>query len=235
MTRAVILAGGRGTRLRPYTLSLPKPLMPIVDKPILEIIIHQLAQSGFDHLTLAVNHQAELLKAYFGDGSRWNVRIGYSLEAEPLSTMAPLRLIGDLPDNFLVMNGDILTDLDCRAFLETHVASGDIFTIAAADRKETIDYGVLEIATDNRLCGFSEKPSIPFTVSMGVYCASRKVLEFIPPGRPFGFDGLMLELIARDQSVRVVRHNGYWVDIGRPDDYEQAVKDWPRLSKALGQ
>jgi hypothetical protein len=140
MNRAVILAGGRGTRLRPYTVSLPKPLMPIVDHPILEIIIRQLARAGFEHVTLTVNYQAEIFRAYFGDGSKWRIRIDYSLETQPLSTMGPLRLIPDLPNDFLVMNGDVLTDLDFRAFLSEHTQGRRLFSISAAAREQRIDY-----------------------------------------------------------------------------------------------
>jgi NDP-mannose synthase len=234
MTRAIILAGGRGTRLRPYTVSLPKPLMPIVDLPILEIIIRQLSRRGFDHITLAVNHQAELLKAYFNDGSRWQVRIDYSLETQPLGTMGPLRLIADLPEHFLVMNGDILSDLNYDAFLGQHVAEGRLFTIAAAGREQKIDYGVLQISDDQHLRSFEEKPSIPYLVSMGIYGANRRVLDFIPAGVPFGFDQLVVDLLAKREPVRVEPHYGYWLDIGRPDDYEKAINDWPQMSAELG-
>src|ERR1700733_1158811 len=143
--RAVVLAGGAGTRLWPYTVVLPKPLMPIGDYPILEVIIRQLVRQGFTHVTLAVNHQANILKAFFEDGNRWDVRIDYSLERKPRSTIAPLALISDLPENFLLMNGDVLTDLDLSGFLERHVACERLFTIAAARRWQQIDYGVLQI------------------------------------------------------------------------------------------
>ena len=235
MTRAVILAGGRGTRLRPYTVSLPKPLMPIVDQPILEIIIRQLAQSGFDHLTLAVNHQAELLKAYFGDGGRWGVRIDYSLETKPLSTMGPLLLVPSLPEDFLVMNGDILTDLNFSLLLKNHIAGRQLFTVSAIKREQKIDYGVLHVTGNLQLGDFQEKPTIPYLVSMGVYCASRRVLEFIPHDKPFGFDDLMMQLLAKDIPVKVVEHPGYWLDIGRPEDYERAVEEWPRLAGSIRQ
>ena len=128
--RAVILAGGRGTRLRPYTVVLPKPLMPIGDHPILEVIVRQLAAKGFERITMAVNHQANLIKAFFGDGSQWGVRIDYSMESQPLSTIAPLALIPELPDHFLLMNGDILTDLDLGSFWNAHVSADRTFTIS---------------------------------------------------------------------------------------------------------
>jgi NDP-sugar pyrophosphorylase family protein len=232
--RAVILAGGRGTRLKPYTISLPKPLMPVGDKPILEIIVRQLAGHGINHITLAVNYHAELLRAYFADGRKWNVHIDYSLEPEPLSTMGPLKLIPDLPNVFLVINGDILTDLNYAEFVRVHESEGALFTISAAARDQKIDYGVLEIDQNNFLQGFHEKPSIPYLVSMGIYCLDRRVLDWIPTSRPFGFDNLMIELLSQGQPVRVVPHNGYWSDIGRPDDYSKVIEDWPTLSKSLG-
>src|SRR5690606_5708910 len=142
--RAVILAGGRGTRLKPYTVVLPKPLMPIGDYPILEVVVRQLTRCGFDHITLAVNHQAELIKAFFGDGHRWGLNIDYSLEDQPLATMGPLKLISDLPQDFLVMNGDILTDMDFGKFHDEHVNQGNLFTISSYRREHGIDYGVLE-------------------------------------------------------------------------------------------
>ena len=159
--RAVILVGGKGTRLKPYTVVLPKALMPIGDFPILEVIIRQLAGYGFGHITLAVNHQAELIEAFFSDGSKWGVKIDYSLEDQPLSTMGPLKLIKDLPENFLVMNGDVLTDLDFAEFHDLHVKSGSIFTISSYVRDHKVDYGVLETDGSGNLSGFNEKTENP--------------------------------------------------------------------------
>src|SRR5947209_19179206 len=164
--RAVILAGGRGTRLRPYTVVLPKPLMPIGDFPILEVIVRQLARAGFGRITMAVNQQAELIKAFFQDGAKWGLRIDYSLEDKPLGTMGPLRLIGDLPAHFLVMNGDVLTDLDFAAFFEAHSSTNSLFTISSYVREHKIDYGVLGTA-DQVLRDFKEKPTASYEVSMG--------------------------------------------------------------------
>jgi NDP-sugar pyrophosphorylase family protein len=231
--RAVILAGGKGTRLRPYTVVLPKPLMPLGEYPILEVIVRQLARSGFAHLTLAVNHQAELIKAFFGDGAKWGVKIDYSLEDRPLGTMGPLRLIGDLPERFLVMNGDILTDLDYRVFFDAHGAHGELFSIASFVREELVDYGVLQPDAAGVLRGFTEKPRVSYEVSMGIYMLSKRVLEHIPADAPFGFDHLMLKLIAAGSPARLRRHAGYWLDIGRPADYAQAIDDFDRLRAGL--
>jgi NDP-mannose synthase len=189
MNRAVILAGGRGTRLRPYTVSLPKPLMPIVDHPILEIIIRQLARAGFEHVTLTVNYQAEIFRAYFGDGSKWRIRIDYSLETQPLGTMGPLRLIPDLPNDFLVMNGDVLTDLDFRAFLSEHTQGRRLFSISAAAREQRIDYRVLHVGRDGLLSAFQEKPITAYLVSMGIYALNRRVLDSVTILRPFNVYG----------------------------------------------
>jgi len=227
--RAIVLAGGKGTRLRPYTVVLPKPLMPIGEFPILEVIIRQLAWSGFDHVTLAVNHQAEIIRAFFQDGARWGIKIDYSLENKPLSTMAPLRLISDLPENFLVMNGDILTDLRFADFHDEHVARNDIFTISAHRREQKIDYGVLEVGEGGRMSGFTEKPMTKYLVSMGVYMANRRVLDFIPEGCSYGFDSLMLDLLGAGNPPRVSEFTGYWLDIGRPDDYVQAIDEFDQM------
>lgn len=233
MRRAVILAGGKGTRLRPYTVALPKPLMPIGEYPILEVIIRQLRSLGFGHITLAVNHQADLFRAFFGGGERWGITIDYSLELMPLSTMGPLKLIPDLPEHFLVMNGDILSDVDYRAFLDAHTVEDRLFTISAARREQKIDYGVLHVSSDNRLTGFEEKPCLPFMVSMGVYAVSRRVLDTIPAGQAYGFDNLVLDFLKADRPVSIVPHDGYWLDIGRPDDYQRAVDEWPEFSQRL--
>ena len=227
--RAVILAGGKGTRLRPYTVVLPKPLMPIGEFPILEVIIRQLVQHGFDHVTLAVNHQAEIIRAFFQDGTKWGIRIDYSLEDKPLSTMAPLRLIKDLPENFLVMNGDVLTDLNFSDLYEEHVIRNNIFTISSYVREQHIDYGVLEKDAEGFLSGFREKPKSSYLVSMGVYMVSRRIIEFIPEGKSYGFDNLMLDLIAAKQPATVREFGGYWLDIGRPDDYMQAIEEFDQM------
>ncbi len=229
--RAIILAGGKGTRLRPYTVALPKPLVPVGDTPILEIVIRQLARHGFDHITMAVNHQAEIIKAFFQDGSKWGLRIDYSLEDRPLSTMAPLKLVRDLPAHFLVMNGDILTDLDYAAFHDDHVERDGIFTISSYLREELIDYGVLDTDATGRLVGFREKPRHAYQVSMGVYMVSRRVLDEIPDGVPFGFDHLMHSLIGSSMPPDIRLHEGYWLDIGRPDDYARAVEEYERDSR----
>lgn len=234
--RAVILAGGKGTRLRPYTVVLPKPLMPIGEFPILEVIIRQLVQHGFDHVTMAVNHQAEIIKAFFQDGQKWGVKIDYSLEDRPLSTMAPLRLIPDLPENFLVMNGDILTDLSFSDLHEEHVSKNNIFTISSYVREQKIDYGVLQTDASGYLAGFTEKPKKQYLVSMGVYMASRRIMNFIPEGKAYGFDNLMLDLIQSKQPASVRKFNGYWLDIGRPDDYMQAIEEFEQMkSRFLGE
>ena len=229
--RAVILAGGKGSRLRPYTVVLPKPLMPIGEYPILEVVIRQLAFYGFNHITLAVNHQADIIKSYFNSGDKWGVLIDYSLERIPLGTMGPLKLIKDLPDNFLVMNGDVLTDLDFEQFYEYHVNNNQIFTISSCQRTQRSEYGVLETDEDGMIFGFQEKPVVAYEVSMGVYMLSKRVLRNIPEGQAHGFDELMLDFIKAKMPVLVKRHKGCWLDIGRPDDYMQAIDMYEKNSE----
>lgn len=222
--RAIILAGGRGTRLKPYTIAIPKPLVPIGDKPILEIILHQLKMNGFRHITIAVNHMAEIIKAFCGDGSRWGIKIDYTMEAKPLSTMGPLKLIPDLPDDFLVMNGDVLTDLDLTKLYDFHVQNGNKFTIASYRRTDIIDYGVLTKNEQNMLIRFEEKPSYEFLVSMGVYIVNKIIIDYIPENTFFGFDHLMKLLIDKAEYPGIYEYRGSWLDIGRPEDYEKALK-----------
>lgn len=224
--RAVILAGGKGTRLRPYTVVLPKPLMPLGDYPILEVIVRQLVNSGFDHITMTVNHQADLIKTFFGDGEKWGVKIDYSLEDKPLSTMGPLTLIKDLPEDFLVMNGDILTDMDYGAFYNAHTEQKNIFTVSSYVRDHVNLYGVLEMDENKKLIDFHEKPVTRFEVSMGIYMLNKAVLEFIPYNQPYGFDVLMLDMIKGGKNATVRKFEGYWLDIGRPDDYMQAIEEF---------
>ncbi|MBK9193329.1 MAG: NTP transferase domain-containing protein [Crocinitomicaceae bacterium] len=227
--RAVILAGGKGTRLRPYTVVLPKPLMPVGEYPILEVIIRQLAHFGFNRITITVNHQADLIRSFFGNGEKWNIKIDYSLEDKPLSTMGPLTLIPDLPENFLVMNGDILTDLDFAQFYSEHVKRKSLFSISAARREQVNLYGVLEKNNANHLTGFFEKPKHSFLVSMGIYMVNKETLKSIPENQSFGFDHLMLNFLEEQKDVYVDEFNGYWLDIGRPDDYMQAIEEFESM------
>jgi NDP-sugar pyrophosphorylase family protein len=231
--RAVVLAGGKGSRLRPYTVVLPKPLMPIGEYPILEVIVRQLVHFGFRRITLAVNHQAEIVKAFFQDGSKWGASIDYSLETEPLSTIAPLKLIPDLPENFLLLNGDVLTDLDLNHFYARHVKNARLFTVSAARRQHVIDYGVLETDESGRLSGFREKPSHEYLVSMGIYGVNRRVLDLVPDAGRYGFDDLMTGMLGAGMPVDVEPFAGEWLDIGRPDDYIQAIETFEQKRHRL--
>lgn len=229
--RAVILAGGKGTRLKPFTYVLPKPLVPVGDLPILEIVIRQLKNYGFEHITMAVNHQAEIIKAFFGNGAKWNLKIDYSLEDKPLSTMGPLKLINDLPEDFLVMNGDILTDINYSDYFKMHVADKQIFTILAKKREDKVEYGILETNTKDELTGFKEKPINSYLVSSGIYIINKEVLNIIPENVAFGFDNLMLKLLKLNIKVNVKTIDNYWLDIGRPDDYEIATDVFTKNKK----
>lgn len=224
--RAVILAGGKGTRLAPYTVVLPKPLMPIGEYPILEVIVRQLAYYDFDHITMAVNHQAEIIQAFFDDGKKWGLKIDYSIEDKPLSTMGPLKLIKDHPDDVLVMNGDILTNLDYRNFFSFHVENENIFTVSSFNRRQKNEFGVLKVNEQGTLTGFEEKPYVNYVVSMGIYMLNKKVLDIIPDDQEYGFDDIMNEMLSKKMRVAVKNFSGYWLDIGRPDDYRQAIEEF---------
>jgi NDP-sugar pyrophosphorylase family protein len=233
--RAIILAGGKGTRLRPFTTLIPKPLVPLGGRySILEIVLMQLKKAGFTHVTLAVNHLSNLIMAYFGDGSRLGLKLDYSLENEPLSTIGPITLIEDLPENFLVMNGDILCDLDYRAFFLDHVSKGCDVSVSAYQREVKVDFGVLKYDEENRLTAFQEKPVYHLDVSMGIYCINRKLIESLPHGMPYGFDNLMVDGLEKDTDIWIRPFSGYWLDIGRPDDYQYADDNFDALAGRLG-
>ena len=221
--RAIILAGGKGTRLRPYTVVLPKPLMPIGDYSILEVIIRQLVFYKFTQITLAVNFHADIFKAFFGNGAKWGTKIDYSLETVPLGTMGPLGIMKNLPENFLVMNGDVLTDINFQNIFKRHVKNRNIFTIPTHIRTQKVDYGVLELSKTGKLTGFKEKPELKYNVSMGVYIANKSILKYITRGKPYGFDDLVLALIKAKKYPAVIPYHGNWLDIGRPDDYMLAI------------
>ncbi len=230
---AVILAGGKGTRLKPYTTVLPKPLVPIGEKAILEILLSGLKKSGVTTVYLCVNHFAELIMAFLGDGSKLGLEIKYVLEDKPLGTVAPIKLIKDLPDDFLVMNGDLLTNLDFRELYDMHVNARSLLTVSTYQRTTKIDFGVIDMDKDkDTVIGFREKPVFDFEVSMGVYAMNRKVLDFVPFNEPFGFDNLMLKMLEMKQPISVNRFKGYWLDIGRPEDYEKACEDYEQVFKS---
>lgn len=222
--QAVILAGGKGTRLYPYTVTFPKPLVPIDDIPILEIVVRQLKSAGFTKLTMAVGHLAELIIAYFGNGDKFGLEITYSREDEPLGTAGPLRLIDGLQDApFLVMNGDLLTSIDYSALWDYHTRQSNLVTIASHTRQVQIDLGVLACNDDEILTDYIEKPSYDYRVSMGIYIFSPAALNYIPLGQYFDFPTLIHELLRDGKRVGVYPFTGYWLDIGRPDDYARAI------------
>jgi NDP-sugar pyrophosphorylase family protein len=224
--RAVILAGGKGTRLAPYTTIFPKPLMPINDMPILEIVIRQLQRHGFDNLTLAVGYLAELLMAYCGDGGKFGVKLNYSREENPLGTAGPLALIPNLNETFLVMNGDLLTTIDYNALFQYHRERGALATIACYQRSVKIDFGVIEASPDNWITNYIEKPTQHYSVSMGVYIFEPEIMNYIPNGEYLDLPDLVKKLLAAQKGVNVFKFDGYWLDIGRHDDYEKAIAEF---------
>lgn len=232
--KAVILAGGKGTRLKPYTTIFPKPLMPINDKPILEIVIRQLKSYGIDEIILAVGHLAELITAFFGDGSKFGVKIEYSREDKPLGTVGCLGLIKDeLHEPFLMMNGDVLTTLDYSDLIDYHRRNGAIATIALNKRNVYIDFGVVELDCDSRIVNYTEKPDIGYLVSMGVYVFGPRVLRYIRPNEYLDFPDLIKELISNGENVKGYVYDGFWLDIGRPDDYQRANNEIDKIYDKL--
>ena len=230
---AVILAGGRGTRLAPFTTVLPKPLMPIGDCSILEVVIQQLSATGFTKVKLSVGYLAHLIEAVFGDGSQYGVEIEYLREAEPRGTAGVLGDLADQPASFIVMNGDILTTLDYRALYQAHADAGNAMTISTHHRSVRSDYGVLhlggEAGSTRLVTGWEEKPEQSHVVSMGIYVVDPAVCALVPQGGRMDIPDLVLALMGDGKPVGAYPYDGLWLDIGRHDDYELAIAEYEKL------
>jgi NDP-mannose synthase len=227
--KAVVLAGGKGTRLSPYTKILPKPLVPIGDMPILEVLLRQLKQAGVDEVVITVGYLAGILQAFFQDGSRLGLHITYSFEKIPLGTAGPLSLIEGLNESFMVVNGDVLTTLKLSDLIQAHLEQNAMATIAVHRRTVHIDFGVVKSDGDHRIVGYREKPTFEYLVSMGVYVFAPGVLAHIPYNQYLDFPDLVKKLIRAGEKVIGFPYEGYWQDLGRPDDYEHASQDFESM------
>ena len=228
--KAVVLAGGKGTRLAPYTYILPKPMMPIGDRAILEVLLGQMSRAGIKEVTLAVGHLAGLMESFFKDGSQYNLKIDYALETNPLGTAGPLVFIEGLDDTFLVCNGDILTLLDINQLVAFHKKQNAICTIASHQRTHKINLGVIEhVANSNQVSGYIEKPTMNFLVSMGIYIFEPRALDFIPKGEYFDFPNLVNALLSAGERVACYPYDGYWRDLGNTDDFIAANEDFESM------
>ncbi len=224
--KALILAGGKGRRLRPYTTTIPKPLMPIGDKAILEIVVQQLKQCGFKDIIISIGHLGELIMAFFNDGSKYDVNIEYIKEEKPLGTAGPLSLLRDeIDENFLMMNGDVLTDLDYLKLMDYHKKKNNIATVSLNKRIINIDFGVTEINEYDQIIGYKEKPVIDYLVSMGVYIFDKRIFEYVEDYKYFDLPDLIKKLINNGETVNGYIFDGYWLDIGRHDDFERANRE----------
>lgn len=228
--KAVILAGGKGTRLAPYTTIFPKPLVPIGNMPIIDIVVRQLYVHGFNDIVISVGYLSELIRAYFLNSStdKWP-NISFVKEEKPLGTAAALSLIGDLEDTFLVMNGDILTTLDYAAFFKNHKESGAALSIAIRKKEVNINLGVVQVDNDNQLVNYIEKPIEEFWVSMGIYCYEPRVLSYLVRGVYLDFPTLVMRLKEHKERINCYISNDYWMDIGRHEDYVEAIEYFNKM------
>ncbi|MBN1932409.1 MAG: NTP transferase domain-containing protein [Desulfobacterales bacterium] len=228
---AVILAGGKGTRLRPFTVNFPKPLMPVNDKPILEIVIRQLKRNGFKDIIIATGHMDEMIRLYFQDGRKFGVNITYSREEKPLGTAGPLYCLrNSLKKTFLLMNGDVLTDINFEDLLNFHKKNRNQATIGLTRRMVHIDFGVVSLNENQEFKEWSEKPDVEYLVSMGIYFMEPEVIAQIPPGKFYNLPDLIVKMKKDKMMVKGFLHNGYWLDIGRPEDYEKACNEFESLN-----
>lgn len=221
---AIVLAGGKGTRLLPYTAVFPKPLVPLGDKPVLEVLLRQLSRAGVTRVVLAVNHLHHLIRAFCGDGEKFGVQIEYCLEDQPMGTAGPLSLMLDkLEDDFIVANGDLLTDFNIASMIDSHLQKGSAASIAVFERQISIEFGLIETDENMRLTGYREKPVWPHLVSMGLYMFSRNAVEkHLRTAEHLDMPDLIKQLVADGVAVDCIRQDCSWLDIGQPADYARA-------------
>jgi NDP-sugar pyrophosphorylase family protein len=225
--KTVILAGGKGKRLYPYTTNFPKALMPINDKPILEIVICYLKKFGIRNVIISTGHLEELIRAFFGDGKKFGVKIEYSKEETQLGTAGPLSLLKNkLKDTFILMNSDVISDIDLNEFYHFHVMTKSKITIAVSRREAFIDFGVIRVNNKNEFSGWDEKPVLNYNVSTGIYLIEPEILKYVPKNTPLDIPDFIFKLNSKKIKIGCYLHKGYWLDIGRPEDYEKACTDW---------
>lgn len=228
---AVIQAGGKGVRLRPYTMLLPKPLMPVGDLPVIEVIVKWLRRWGVTKTYMTVGYLGHLIRALCGDGNQWGIQIDYNQEPEPLGTIGALKLLKEnLTETFFNINSDLITDLNLRALRAFHVKHGGLVTVAVTERIVKTELGVFEVEND-KMVDFHEKPTMKYLASCGVYCMEPEILDLIPNGSPFGFDDLMNTMLHKKMPVWLYRHDGLWLDIGREEDYKSVQQSFMKEYK----
>lgn len=233
--KAIVQAGGKGTRLRPYTLVLPKPLVPVGGYPVIEILLKWLRRNGIDEGYITLGYLGNLIRAVCDDGQKFGMPIRYVQEETPLNTVGALKLIGSdvLTETFLSLNGDVITDLNLREMIRFHKKHGGLLTVATATKPISVDLGVLELDGSDTVTGFREKPTLTYAVSMGIYCMEPAILDLIPDKVAFGFDDLMHTMLDKNLPVHAYRHNGMWMDIGRPEDYIQAQEIFEKNESSI--
>lgn len=220
--QAVILAGGQGVRLRPYTISIPKPLLPIGDIPILEVVLRQLKHFGFNDVVLSLNYLADLMMAFFQSGEKLGLNISYSIEDRVLGTAGPISIIDELEDTFLVTNGDLLTNINYNDFWRFHKDNGNDVSISIYRKEVKIDLGVIR-SEDGILLDYIEKPTYYFDVSMGIYVLDRSVLDFLPRNERKDLPDLIMDLKKAGMKIGCYYGDYDWLDIGRLDDFDKAM------------
>lgn len=223
--KAVILAGGKGVRLKPYTTHFPKPLMPVGDKPILEILIQKLKEALITDIIITTGHLSEMIHVLMGDGNKMGVKINYSLEDKPLGTAGPLDLLrNDLTEDFILINGDVVSDLNFSEMIKFHKKNKNVATIGSVERTVFVDFGLVKLDNENKYLGWEEKPTLKYLVSMGIYILNPKALCQLPKEEFFNIPDLIEALFNNNEKVMGYIHRGYWLDIGRREDYESACK-----------
>ena len=226
--KAVILAGGLGTRLQPFTQIIPKPMLPVGDRSVLEIQIAHLKDCGVEEIVFATNYKSDLVNSYFGDGSKFGVKLTHSVEQKKLGTCGPLSLLKEkLVEPFIVLNGDILTNLNYKKAYEYHCNNDGALTVVSKEVTFPLSYGNV-VTKNGQVVEIKEKPDITVEISSGIYIMSPSVFDFIPFNEPFGMDELMQTMLERSAPIYCYLMKEYWLDIGRMEDYEKAQVDYKK-------
>lgn len=231
--KAVILAGGLGTRLKPFTEAIPKPLLPIGEKSVLEIQIQHLAKYGFDEIYIATNYKADYVESFIGNGQRMGVKITFSKEEKPLGTCGPLYLLKDeLTESFILMNGDILTNIDFRKFYDFSNSNGYDFTIVTKEICTPFNFGRIE-SKEGLITNIEEKPDLLIEVVAGIYFMKPSIFKYIPENQYFGMDDLIKKKLSLKIPIPKYLMHEFWLDIGRLDDYTEAQIAYEKHFKEL--
>jgi NDP-mannose synthase len=232
--KAVLMVGGKGTRLRPYSYVMPKPMVPVGKYPVLELAVRQLKKNGFDEAIFSLGYMGHIIRNHFQSGEKFGIKITYSEEKEPLGTAGHLSLVrSQLKDTFLVMNGDILAAVNFKDLIERHKKSGAIVTAVLQKQRNTLEYGVVNTDENGMVLAYIEKPTQEHNATIGMYIMEPGVLDYIDDGKRLDMPDLITKLVNAKRKVNSYQLEGTWLHLSKPGDVEKANDRWKEIVKEL--